>query len=395
MKVLWFAPSGRPGGSELCLVEGVRALGDRGWTSSVVLPEAGPLAEMLEAAGARTRVSRFSWWVGKPGPLAGRAKRAAGHLLRWPRLSGVVREEAPDVVVSNSLAFPGGALAARAAGVPHAWFVHEFGREDHGLEWDLGERASLRAMAHLSDRVLVASRAVHEHFAGRLPPGLIRRVRYAVELPPALPEPAPPRPAGAPLELVLVGQKTPGKRQEDAVRALGMLARRGIAARLVMVGREDPAYGERLRALVREEGVEGSVRDLPFTPQPLRHVAEADAALVCSRLEAMGRVTVEAMKLGRPVVGAMSGGTADLVREGWNGLGYPPGDAAALAAALERLHGDRALLARMGENARAWANAEFTREGYGAGLAAALEEAVAEGRARSRGRREPTAAARR
>ena len=377
-RVLWFSHSGLPGGAELCLVEAVRALADRGWESVVVLPEEGELEALLAGAGARTRREKFSWWVAAPAARGWgrRARRVAGHLARWRHLARVVRQEAPDVVASNTLAVPGGALAARAAGVPHVWLLHEFGRLDHGLEWDLGEDAAMRLVRALSERVTVISDSLLRHFSPWIPPEKLRRLYLSVELS-AVPPAPPARPAGSPLELVLVGQKAPGKRQEDAVRAVALLRGRGVTARLVMVGREDPEYGERLRALVGELGLEDRVEVLPFTPEPLRLVMAADAALVCSRMEAMGRVTVEAMKLGKPVVGAHSGGTAELVRDGWNGLAYPPGDVEALARALERLHHDRALLKRLGRNAREWAGAEFTRERYGERLDAVLREAMA------------------
>jgi glycosyltransferase involved in cell wall biosynthesis len=361
------------------VVEGVRALRERGFAPVVVVPYAGPLAELLAEAGAETRVARYSSWVSpRDDGTARRAKRTAGHLVRWPGLVALIRREAPDVVMTNTLCIPGGALAAWAAGVPHVWFVHEFGDRDHGIVFDFGIPASVRLVNRLSNRVLVASRAVHDYFEGPVSRGKLRRVRLAVELPPGLPETEPPAGEG-PLELAMVAQKSVGKRQEDAVRAVALLAGRGIEARLSMVGREDPAYGARLRALVRELGVEDRVRILPFAPAPMRYVTEAHAALVCSRMEAMGRATVEAMKLGRPVVGAASGGTAELVRDGWNGLLYPPGDAAALANALERLHHDRLLLREMGHNARRWALDEFNRGRYGDDLAAAIEEAIGDG----------------
>ena len=57
---------------------------------------------------------------------------------------------------------------------------------------------------------------------------------------------------------------------------------------------------------------------------------------MCSRAEAFGRVTVEAMKLGLPVIGAARGATPELVRDGWNGLLYAHGDANELAGKIDR-----------------------------------------------------------
>jgi glycosyltransferase involved in cell wall biosynthesis len=83
------------------------------------------------------------------------------------------------------------------------------------------------------------------------------------------------------------------------------------------------------------------------------------------------------MKLGRPVVAAASGGTLELVRDGWSGLLYPSGDARALADRIERLHRDPELLRELGRNARGWARATFTRERYAHGLLAVFEDVLA------------------
>jgi glycosyltransferase involved in cell wall biosynthesis len=101
---------------------------------------------------------------------------------------------------------------------------------------------------------------------------------------------------------------------------------------------------------------------VPFTQNPFPHVAGADLALMCSRGEGFGRVTVEAMKLGKPVIGARSGGTVELIRDGWNGFLYPLGDIEELGRRIHVLHRDRALLKEMGSHAREWSRETFNLE---------------------------------
>lgn len=71
-----------------------------------------------------------------------------------------------------------------------------------------------------------------------------------------------------------------------------------------------------------------------------------------SRSEGMGRVIVEAFARGRCVIGSRVGGIPDLVEDGVSGLLVEPGEAEALAAALVRVLGDRALAERLGAGAR-------------------------------------------
>ena len=62
----------------------------------------------------------------------------------------------------------------------------------------------------------------------------------------------------------------------------------------------------------------------------------------------MGRVAVEGMLVGRPVVASNVGGLTGIVQEGVTGLLVPPGDAEALARALDALLDNPELRARMG-----------------------------------------------
>ncbi|HEY2935956.1 MAG TPA: glycosyltransferase family 4 protein [Gaiellaceae bacterium] len=108
----------------------------------------------------------------------------------------------------------------------------------------------------------------------------------------------------------------------------------------------------------RREVVERLVQDLPgrtrwderLTPEEVaRALDEASLVVLPSRSEGMGRVIVEALLRGRPVLGSRVGGIRDLVRDGENGLLVEPGR---LAPALERALSDRDLLERLAANAR-------------------------------------------
>lgn len=65
--------------------------------------------------------------------------------------------------------------------------------------------------------------------------------------------------------------------------------------------------------------------------------------------EPMGRVALEAMLVGRPVVVSDVGGLRDLVQHDVTGLIVPPRDASALAAALDNVLDDPALAQRLGQ----------------------------------------------
>jgi glycosyltransferase involved in cell wall biosynthesis len=80
--------------------------------------------------------------------------------------------------------------------------------------------------------------------------------------------------------------------------------------------------------------------------------ASADAFLFSSHTETLGLVILEAMASGLPVIAAPAGGVADHLRDGVNGIAYPPGDTDAMARAILAVVRSPALVRRLGDGAR-------------------------------------------
>ena len=376
MRILWLSHEPGLAGAELCLVEAARGLQAKGHQVRAVVPARAGLADRLAAAGVSVSVVDYAWWVGTD------ARRAVRHRLRRLRrniraskkLLRLVREVQPDLVVTNTLAICSGAFASRCARIPHVWYVHElFGKEGHNLFFDFGESMSLRLMNRLSDQIVVNSNAVRRQLQDWIPPEKLRVVYNAVEVPPVS---RPIKRTDHRFRLIHVGRLSPSKRQEDAITALSLLAKKDLDVSLALVGEESPEYGAFLRNLARDLGVAERVEFIAFTEDPFSAVAASDVALMCSRGEAFGRVTIEAMKLGKPVIGAKSGGTAELIQDGWNGFLYQLANAEDLAAKIEVLYGDRRLLMSMGRQAQEWSQRTLNLETYASDLINVFQEAI-------------------
>lgn len=103
----------------------------------------------------------------------------------------------------------------------------------------------------------------------------------------------------------------------------------------------------------------------PQPPAALRDLIEDSAVLVLpSRSEGMGRVLLEAALLGRPRIGSTVGGIPYVIEHGVDGLIFESGNAEALADALRQLMGSPETARTMGEQARARALRDFTREAF-------------------------------
>jgi len=108
---------------------------------------------------------------------------------------------------------------------------------------------------------------------------------------------------------------------------------------------------------------------------------------MCSRLEAFGRVTVEYLRRGRPVIGTRSGGTPEIVDDGVTGLLYNPGDIEALAEQIEHVASSDAILVKLSRAALEQNGDRFVLSDYVSQFHAVLLDARDGG---GRGRAVPT-----
>ena len=240
--------------------------------------------------------------------------------------------------MTNTAVIPVPAVAAALTGVPHVWWLREFVTRDHDLAYIFGEALSQRVIGRCSRRVIANSHAVRRHYSPPIPAVKMRVLYQGI----TGFEPTPNVVARPEIRALMLGHVTPTKGVEVAVEAAGIL--RSAAAgsfgrpapvdlRLRLVGPIGSDYRRRLERLIAERGLEGSVEIAGFSSSPRTELAWANVLLVCSDNEAFGRVTVEALKSGRPVVGSRSGGTPELITHGVNGLLFAPGNAAELAGA--------------------------------------------------------------
>jgi phosphatidyl-myo-inositol dimannoside synthase len=145
------------------------------------------------------------------------------------------------------------------------------------------------------------------------------------------------------------------KGADDLILATAKLRAQNPDLSLVLVGTGDDL--PRLKALANAHGVGVAVRFLENLPRNelIACYAHCDIFALPSTGEGFGLVFLEAMALGKPVIGVANGGTLDIIRDGRNGILVPPPktDSAALENALARLLADSALRESMGrEGAR-------------------------------------------
>ncbi len=165
-------------------------------------------------------------------------------------------------------------------------------------------------------------------------------------------------------DLIYVGVLIPRKGVHHLLNAYAQV--RAIAGDLYLVGAsENASYTRQLRQQCAQLGLEGRVHFVNHLSQRelARYYGRSRVMVLPSLSEGLGRVVVEAMLCGTPVVASRVGGIPDLVRDGENGWLVPPSDEMALIEALRHALSYEDIEA-MGQRAQQFAQAYFSSEAY-------------------------------
>lgn len=343
-RVLFLDQSGALGGAELYLLDVARHYRS---SSCVVLLEDGPFRRRLAAEGVDVRVvpaPKALLNVRKQSGLWEGTRAATGVAGVLWHLGRLARDF--DVLFANTQkALIMGALAGLLARRPVLWNLHDMLTADHFST--LNRRLAVQCANRLTSRVIVNSEATRRAFVesggkadqtalvyNGIAPAPFEAVssdaheQVRAELG-----------VGATPVVGVFGRLASWKGQHVLLEALPQLSE---DVHVVLVGEAlfggDASYKERLRRQARRLGVDDRVHFLGFRDDVPRLMQACDVVAHTSvAAEPFGRVIVEGMLAGRPVVAARAGGAREIIEHERTGLLVEPGNPQALADALRRL----------------------------------------------------------
>jgi glycosyltransferase involved in cell wall biosynthesis len=280
--------------------------------------------------------------------IIGNLRRSPAKVLLLPaflaQYAKAARRAAADADLVHAHWLPSG-FPAQATGKPYVLTIH-------GTDAELARRAPalFRPVARAARMVLCVSESLTVT-ARSLGAREVRVVPMGITVPDTTVEP------DDPPHVLFVGRLSEEKGVLELAEAASDLP-------LVVVG-DGPLHDK----------VPGTVGFVP--PAELPGYFDRAAVVVCpSRREGYGVVARQAMAHARPVVATAVGGLAEAIVDGESGLLVPPGDVAALRAALERLLADSELRARLGAAARERVRERYSRKAAAKATLAAYEEAL-------------------
>lgn len=375
------------GGSTSSLLKLVEHLDPSRYEGKIVLGF--PLTALNGWRRSAQIVSMPLRWAGLPtrnrreGVLSARLRfirRVAGDVL--PRALALAklgkRENVAMVHVNNNLRLNlGGILAARFLRVPCVAHIRNFERINAVSRWGFHRVAYCMAISdavkeHMIQEGLERSKIIRV-WTGLSAEELNRRV-WGIEFRRALGIPA------DRLVYGLVGMLVHWKGHKLFHEA-ALQIRKEIPEAVGLIIGDTPIpgdpYRKELEGYAARLGLNGNLRFTGFWSDPFEAFAGLDVVVHASTApEPFGRVLVEAMGVGRPVVAADAGGPLEIIIPGQTGFLFPTGDAKALADAVITLLRDPSLSKRLGEAARRRVTEVFRVENEAAAVQALYDQVL-------------------
>lgn len=365
MNILYISHESTLGGATRSLLGIIDELQDKVNVFVLISSKSGELVNELKKRNVKVISVKYCWWMGlKSNSLINKyIKYTLQYLITYInalRISFVIKDMKIDIIHSNSSVVNMGALISKFSGIPHVWHVREFGEEDHNLFFKYNKTNCFKFMNKYSCKVITISKAVYEKYKNYIDKNKLciiyngiskeyMQKKLCVE--------------NNKVNILISGSLAQGKGQKEAILAIKKLRHEGFKnMKLNIAGRGKEEYINELKKIVQKYGLQDYVDFLGYIDDMKELRQKIDIELVCSRKEAFGRVTIEAMMSMMPVIGANTGGTKELINNGVNGLLYEQGNYNDLADKIKYLLQNRNKIKEIGINAYNFAKENFTSD---------------------------------
>lgn len=357
MKILLISSTDSLYGANRSMLELIKYLRASGDDVIVLLPSDGEVTDELKKIGCEYYIEKYNTCVRVIGTYV---LRYFANIRIFLKLICKVKKWNVDIVHSNTSVLDIGACVAYALHIPHVWHIREM-LEHYNMRYIMPH--FYKRLREKSDSTIYISHFLLENAKKEYSEKNVHVIYNAFKFSDNIVDEKI-KSNDSPVRLLICGMITPNKGQAEAIEAVRILVKhKRMKVELLLAGEAgDMRYGEELKRKVHEYNIEHCVQFLGFQ-KDLSHIRQStDIALQCSRLEGMGRVTVESMLEGIIVVGAASGATTELIVDGENGYLYEAGNYTELADKIEYIVNHPEKKKQIENRARECARKKFNTE---------------------------------
>lgn len=369
--ILYIAHERKLGGASLSLLTLMEEMKKRGYKVAAVVPTSRcPMAQKLRELDVPIISVFFAWWQ-MPKDW-NRVLKIAFRLLfvmeRW-QVSFAYHKinemgMKVEVVHTNSSVTDFGARLAKRIGCKHIWHFREYGDCDYNLEYLLTREKTLHLMNANAERVIFISKDLYAYFEDYFEKAKCRVIYNGIS---AVYFQKKEYKERQKVIFLIAGNLHRNKQQMTVLKAAKELKDRKYNNFEVWIAgasssmKDSKQYEKELNAYISENGLT-NIKVLGRISDMIELRRNTDVEIVASKREAFGRVTIEAMFSGMPVIGSASGANIELITPNVNGELFESENYIDLAERMEKFLNNQNEIKRLGERAFVDACNFFTAE---------------------------------
>lgn len=367
LHILYVAHERKLGGATLSLLTLIDEMKKKGHTIDVVVPTSScPLAKELEKRNIKIYPVFFAWWQMPAywNRITKLCFKGLYHIeeIQTSLISRKLCEEKYDVIHSNSSVTDFGAKIAQKINCKHVWHVREFGDADYNLEYILGKEETWKRLNRYADCIIFISHNLKGYFAECVNQDKAKVIYNGISEKYIQPRTYQ---KSTEVSFLISGNLNRNKQQMLVLKAAKVLVDKKIKEFKVYVAgcpssmSDSKAYEIELREYA-DKYLKDEIIFLGHIEDMVALRKTMDVELVPSSREAFGRVTVEAMFSGMPVIASDTGANLELVQDNFNGLFFEAGNYIDLADKMEQFIMRHQLMEELGKNAFAESIEKYT-----------------------------------
>lgn len=336
---------------------------EKGYILLALVPKQGEISKYLEEQKIKTYILDYKWSMSIKG-YKWWLKKIIFYFINkilFYKLYQVFKNEDIDLIYTNTSVISNGFYLSEKLKCKHIYHVREFGKEDHGLEYLYSKKRYIKELQNKNTKIITISEALknkYEKMTLRKDIFLVYngvnddfvKKKYL---------------KNENTNFLLIGSINKGKNQLEALKAIKELKKRGVEnITLNFIGPEDPNYKKELNNYILENKLEKNVVFFgKMSSESIKEkINKSDVGLMLSLNEAFGRVTIEYMLGGLPIVASNTGANPELILNGENGYIYEIGNIKDLANKMEIFIKDFNKIEKIGKKARKIALKKYTAD---------------------------------
>jgi len=353
IKILFISHSSGLAGAERSLLLLLKYINRKLFEPIVILPRPGPFKKELDKLNIKTYFVHCPEWVRKRIDVPSFFYCSFTEIIALIKLVNIIIKEKIDLIYTNVMVLFSGAIISKITKIPHIWHIREFVPEEGGLRFFFSYKKLFYFVSYFSEALNTNSYSLAEHFKSFQPKAKLNVIYTPVEINDFKISEKLKVKGVSDKDFIIacIGSLQKRKAQDDAIKAISIAKKHIPNIKLLIVGEGTEKYKNYLKELTLNLNVKDKVIFVGFRKDISPILSKSKILLMPSWKEPYGRVVLEAMAFGIPVIGVNSGGTKEQIVDGITGFLVPPKNSEKIAERIIYLYKNPKIAKKISKNA--------------------------------------------